>query len=86
MKKATDILKVALAAAEQAEAAEQAARQTPAPSPVSLLTYADFAARLGVSVRSVKNWTAAGRLHAVRPGPRTVRIPESEIARLTVGG
>lgn len=43
------------------------------------LNYAQAAARLGVSARTVRRWVAERRLRACRPTKRTVVIRESDI-------
>lgn len=47
----------------------------------ALLTVAAVAERLNVSLRTVRGWIAAGRLDALRLGPRCVRIDERALAR-----
>ncbi|MSQ10133.1 MAG: helix-turn-helix domain-containing protein [Dehalococcoidia bacterium] len=44
-----------------------------------LLTVSEAAARLGVSVVTVRRWLKSGRLRAVRIGPRRVCIPRSDV-------
>jgi excisionase family DNA binding protein len=46
------------------------------------LSAAEFAAAKGVSIRTVRNWIAAGYVRATRVGPRLVRIPASELDRI----
>ncbi len=43
-------------------------------------TIYQVAERLNVSPRTVWAWIAAGRLHALKLGTRTTRIPESSVA------
>jgi excisionase family DNA binding protein len=47
---------------------------------MSLMTKKEFAERYGggVTVRTVENWIAKGRLSVVRLSKRTLRIRESE--------
>ncbi|MCA9316112.1 MAG: helix-turn-helix domain-containing protein [Planctomycetes bacterium] len=47
-----------------------------------LLTIPEVAARLKVSVRTVRAWIAARRLAVVRLGPRCVRVEPTEVERL----
>lgn len=47
------------------------------------LSAAEFAAAKGVSVRTVRNWIAAGYVRAIRVGPRLVRIPATELERIS---
>lgn len=42
------------------------------------LTVREAADLLRVSVPTIRRWIASGRLRAVRPGGRTVRVPRSE--------
>lgn len=42
---------------------------------------AQFATELGVSDRIVRRWIADGKLKAVRPSERIIRIHRDEIAR-----
>lgn len=51
-----------------------------------LLTADQVAARLNVSVRTVRAWVAAGRLPVVRLGRRCVRIELHEVERLVAEG
>jgi excisionase family DNA binding protein len=46
---------------------------------MKLLTVDAVAERLGISSVTVRRLIAAGRLPAVRPSPRTVRIPEDAV-------
>jgi len=48
----------------------------------SFYKISEAAARLGVHVNTGRNWIEEGRLDAIRPGPRTVRIPREEVERL----
>lgn len=57
--------------------AQQAAASQPPKQPASppqLITIADAAARLGVSIKTIRRWIQAGKLAAVRVG-RQIRIP-----------
>ena len=47
------------------------------------LSAAEFAAAKGVSVRTVRNWIAAGYVRPTRVGPRLVRIPATELERIS---
>lgn len=47
-----------------------------------LVTMADAAAALAVSIRTVRRYVAAGQLDAVRLGRRTLRIKAESIERL----
>ena len=49
---------------------------------LELMTAADVADRLGVSVETVNRWRYDGDLPYVRLGYRTVRYLESDVARL----
>lgn len=40
-----------------------------------LVTVEEFAARAGVSGNTVRNWIKAGKVPAIRPTQRTLRIP-----------
>ena len=40
----------------------------------SLLTVAEAAAHYKVSEKTIRRWIAAGRIKAVRPGERTIRV------------
>jgi excisionase family DNA binding protein len=46
-----------------------------------LLTIAEAAALLKVDPSTIRRWIRSGRLHALRPGPRTVRVRRSELER-----
>ena len=50
--------------------------------PVVLLRRPEFAARLRVSLATVKRWGAAGLLDERRPGPRLVLVTESSVNAL----
>lgn len=50
-----------------------------------LIEYAQAAARLGVSTRTLQNWVAAGRVRAVKVGPRRVRFEVQEVERVLRG-
>ncbi|MDO5535630.1 MAG: helix-turn-helix domain-containing protein [Propionibacteriaceae bacterium] len=39
-----------------------------------LLTVAEAAAHYKVSEKTIRRWIAAGRIKAVRPGERTIRV------------
>lgn len=47
------------------------------------LSAAQFAAAKGVSVRTVRSWIAEGYVRATKVGPRLVRIPASELERIS---
>src|SRR4051794_5191609 len=53
-------------------------RQHPPPG----LSTAGFAARLGISAVTVRRWIRDGRVHAHVVGPRRIRIPAEELARV----
>ncbi|MEZ6009747.1 MAG: helix-turn-helix domain-containing protein [Planctomycetota bacterium] len=57
-------------------------RRRPSEEDAPLLSVPDVAEHLGVSVRTVRAWIAAGRLAVVRLGPRCVRIEPAEVRRL----
>lgn len=46
-----------------------------------MLTQQEVADRLGVSVMTVRRYRRAGKLKAITPTARTVRISESEVQR-----
>lgn len=46
------------------------------------LSVPDVAEELGVSVRTVRRWIAAGRLPILRPSPRCIRVDPAELDRL----
>lgn len=48
----------------------------------SVFTVKSLAELLSVHEHSVRSWIKSGRLRAIRPGPGTIRIPASEVARL----
>jgi excisionase family DNA binding protein len=48
----------------------------------SWLSIAEFASRAGVSTKTVRRWIQAGRLHAVRMGPKLIRVNPAELSRL----
>ncbi|HKV77396.1 MAG TPA: helix-turn-helix domain-containing protein [Candidatus Sulfotelmatobacter sp.] len=52
---------------------------------MQLLTVADFAARLGISVWTARAWAYSGRITSVKVGAR-LQIPESEIERVIAAG
>ena len=62
--------------------AHGAPRLPEVPRPPRALTPPAFADALGVSPRTLRNWTRAGKVCAVRLSRRCVRYPESELARL----
>jgi putative resolvase len=47
-----------------------------------LLSPKEAASELGISVKTVHRWDAAGKLHTVRTAGRRRRIPIEEISRL----
>lgn len=49
------------------------------------LTVKEFAAALKVSPSAVRNWIHNGTIKAITIG-RTVRIPKTELERITQGG
>lgn len=44
-----------------------------------LLTIAEAAELVKVDPSTIRRWIKSGRLHALRPGPRTVRVRRSEL-------
>ena len=50
------------------------------------LTIQETARRLKVHGATVRRWIKGGQIAAVKIGARTVRVPESEVARLLAGG
>jgi excisionase family DNA binding protein len=52
------------------------------PDGVSMLTVRMVADMCGVHVLTVRKWIACGVIHAVRVGPRLVRVPKSEVERI----
>jgi excisionase family DNA binding protein len=46
------------------------------------VTVAEAAEYLDVAPKTIRKWIAEGRLSAVRPGPRTIRIDLAELERL----
>jgi excisionase family DNA binding protein len=48
-----------------------------------LLTVAEFAAALRIKPQTVRTWLWRGKLSRVRVSRKCVRIPTSELARLT---
>lgn len=56
-------------------------RRKPLP-PRTHITVTEAAEWLDVAPKTVRKWIAAGRLAAVRPGPRIIRIPVLELERL----
>lgn len=51
----------------------------------SWLTVSEVASRLSVSKTTIRRWIGAGVLRADHVGPRLVRIPTTELARLSSG-
>jgi excisionase family DNA binding protein len=51
-----------------------------------LYTVKEIAEYLGVTTQSVHNWLKAGRLQAVRPTERIIRIPEKSLQQFMEGG
>jgi excisionase family DNA binding protein len=49
---------------------------------MELLTLEQAAARLGVSIDTVRRWVRSGRLTAIRIGPRTTRIDPRDLEDL----
>lgn len=47
-----------------------------------LYTINQVAAVLNVSTKTVRRWIDSGKLIAVRPGPRSMRIPGHAVAKL----
>ena len=47
--------------------------------PTRTLTVHQVAERLNVSARTVWAWIAAGKMHAIKLGERTTRIPERSV-------
>lgn len=47
-----------------------------------LLRLVDVARRCGVSLRTVRTWTATGRVRVLRLSPRVVRVEAGELERL----
>lgn len=60
---------------------ERKNRRSAAPPP-SWLSVRDAAESLGVTEKTIRNWIAAGHIKADRVGPRLIRIPSSELARI----
>ena len=50
------------------------------------LSVREYADALGVSRQSVLQWVKDGRLPAVRPGPKVIRIPASELQATVSAG
>lgn len=48
------------------------------------LSLQDIAEELGISDRTVRRWIATGRLKAVRPSPRVIRVEASELDRFII--
>jgi excisionase family DNA binding protein len=51
----------------------------------SLLTWAQVASRLGISVQTVRRWVDCGRLPAVRLGPRCLRVRQEDLDEFVRG-
>lgn len=53
-----------------------------------LISLNDAADRLGVNYRTIRRWIAAGRIDAVRVGPRLLKIDAAQLDRVMspVGG
>ena len=47
-----------------------------------LYTINQVAAILGVSTKTIRRWIDSGKLIAVRPGPRSMRIPGHVVTQL----
>lgn len=45
------------------------------------LSLQDIADELGISDRTVRRWIATGRLKAIQPSPRVIRVEASELDR-----
>lgn len=45
------------------------------------LSLQDVAEELGISDRTVRRWISTGRLKAIQPSPRVIRIEASELDR-----
>lgn len=54
--------------------------------PDRLLTQREVASRFGVSSETVRRWTRAGFLRAVRIGRRAIRYREAEVVRVLFRG
>lgn len=52
------------------------------PPPRKLPTVAESAAYFGVAPKTIREWIAEGRLPAIRPGPRCIRIDVADLERL----
>jgi excisionase family DNA binding protein len=53
----------------------------PVPDEKKLLTYAQVAEMIGVDVRTVRQWRAAGKLKVIRISYKVVRIRPEEVER-----
>lgn len=53
-----------------------------------MISLNEAAARLGVNYRTIRRWIAAGRIDAVRVGPRLLKIDAAQLDRVMrpVGG
>ena len=53
-----------------------------------MISLTDAAQRLGVNYRTIRRWIAAGRIDAVRVGPRLLKIDAAQLDRVMspVGG
>lgn len=47
------------------------------------LSVTEFAARAGVSTKTVRRWIKAGLITAVRIGPKLIRINPNDLTRLS---
>ncbi|SBS78217.1 Gene 36 protein (modular protein) [uncultured Mycobacterium sp.] len=58
------------------------------PAHPELIPLTEAAKRLGVHYRTVRRWIAAGRIDAVRVGPRLLKVDATQLDRLMspVGG
>jgi excisionase family DNA binding protein len=54
-------------------------------NPTRLMTIREAEDRLAVSRETLRKWTKAGRLTAVRLGPRSIRFREEEVEDLAQG-
>jgi hypothetical protein len=61
-------------------------RSPPTPNFGDLVTFRAGARALGVAETTLRFWAAIGRVAKVRLGRRCVRIPRSELVRLTREG
>lgn len=58
------------------------------PRTPQLISLNDAAERLGVNYRTIRRWIAAGKMDAVRVGPRLLKIDAAQLDRVMspVGG